>query len=77
MPRKVDKSVEKLTLEASRQGFVFAKVNPEIQRNEGQNSTLNITYNIVEGPRTYIERIEIVGNRTARWTVSSAASCAL
>ena len=24
--------------------------------------TLNITYNIVEGPRTYIERIDIVGN---------------
>ena len=58
---EVDKSVENLTLEASRQGFVFAKVSPDIQRNEGQNS-LNITYNIVEGPRTYIERIDIVGN---------------
>jgi outer membrane protein insertion porin family len=58
---KVDKSVENLTLEAARQGFVFAKVNPDIQRNEGQNS-LNITYNVVEGPRTYIERIDIVGN---------------
>lgn len=58
---KVDKTVENLTLEASRQGFVFAKVNPQIERNEGQNS-LNITYNIVEGPRTYIERIDIVGN---------------
>ncbi len=58
---KVDKSVENLTLEASRQGYVFARVNPDIQRNEGQTS-LNITYNIVEGPRTYIERIDIVGN---------------
>ncbi|MFN4142003.1 outer membrane protein assembly factor BamA [Aestuariivirga sp.] len=58
---RVDKTVENLTLEASRQGFVFAKVNPDIQRNEGQD-TLNITYNIVEGPRTYIERIDIIGN---------------
>ncbi len=58
---RVDKSVENLTLEAARQGFVFAKVNPQIVRNEGQN-TLNIVYNIVEGPRTYIERIDIVGN---------------
>lgn len=57
----VDKTVENLTLEASRQGFVFAKVEPNIERNAGQG-TLNITYNIVEGPRTYIERIEIVGN---------------
>ena len=57
----VDKTVENLTLEASRQGFVFAKVEPVIERNAGQG-TLNITYNIVEGPRTYIERIDIVGN---------------
>lgn len=58
---RVDKSVERLTLEAARQGFVFARVNPDIQRNPGDN-TLNITYNIVEGPRIYIERIDIVGN---------------
>ncbi len=58
---KVDKTVESLTLEASRQGFVFARVNPDVERDAGQ-ATLNITYNIVEGPRTYIERIDIVGN---------------
>ncbi len=58
---KVDKTVENLTLEAARQGFVFARVNPEITRNEGDN-TINIRYDIVEGPRTYIERIDIVGN---------------
>ena len=58
---RVDKSVERLTLEAARQGFVFARVNPDVQRDPG-NKTLNITYNIVEGPRTYIERIDIVGN---------------
>ena len=58
---KVDKSVERLTLEAARQGFVFARVNPDVVR-DADNKTLNITYNIVEGPRTYIERIDIVGN---------------
>ncbi|MCA3562568.1 MAG: outer membrane protein assembly factor BamA [Aestuariivirga sp.] len=58
---KVDKTVEQLTLEAARQGFVFARVNPDIARDAGDKS-LNITYNIVEGPRTYIERIDIVGN---------------
>ncbi len=58
---KVDKTVENLTLEAARQGFVFARVNPDVQRNGG-GDTLNITYNIVEGPRTYIERIDIIGN---------------
>jgi outer membrane protein insertion porin family len=58
---KVDKSVERLTLEASNQGFVFAKVEPKIERNTA-NGTLNITYDITEGPRTYVERIDIVGN---------------
>jgi outer membrane protein insertion porin family len=58
---KVDKSVENLTLEASNQGFVFAKVEPRVDRN-ADSSTVNLTYDITEGPRTYIERIEIVGN---------------
>jgi outer membrane protein insertion porin family len=58
---RVDRTVENLTLEAARQGFVFARVNPDIQRN-ASDATLNITYNLVEGPRTYIERIDIVGN---------------
>lgn len=58
---KVDRSVERLTLEAARQGFVFARVNPDVQRDPGTQS-LNIVYSIVEGPRTYIERIDIVGN---------------
>jgi len=58
---KVDKSVEKLTLEASNQGFVFAKVEPKVDRDPA-NGKLNITYDITEGPRTYVERIDIVGN---------------
>ena len=58
---RVDRTVENLTLEAARQGFVFARVNPDIQRNEA-DGTLNITYNLVEGPRIYIDRIDIVGN---------------
>lgn len=58
---KVDSSVEKLTLEASNQGFVFAQVEPKVDRNPEKGS-LNITYDIREGPRTYVERIDIVGN---------------
>ncbi len=58
---KVDRTVEKLTLEASNQGFVFAKVEPKIDRNAGA-ATMNIVYDITEGPRTYVERIDIVGN---------------
>ncbi|MDE2446971.1 MAG: outer membrane protein assembly factor BamA, partial [Alphaproteobacteria bacterium] len=62
---KVDKSVENLTLEASKQGFVFAKVEPKVDRNSTGN-TVNITYAISEGPRAYVERIDIVGNTRTR-----------
>jgi outer membrane protein insertion porin family len=58
---RVERTVDSLTLEASRQGFVFARVNPDIQKDEAAG-TLAIAYNIVEGPRTYIDRIDIVGN---------------
>ncbi len=62
---KVDKSVENLTLEASNQGFVFAKVEPKVDRNPASNS-VNITYQISEGTRAYVERIDIVGNTRTR-----------
>jgi outer membrane protein insertion porin family len=62
---KVDKSVENLTLEASNQGFVFAKVDPQVVRN-GDAKTVNITYSISEGTRAYVERIDIVGNGRTR-----------
>jgi outer membrane protein insertion porin family len=58
---RVDRTVENLTLEASRQGFVFAKVEPRIDRDPASGS-LNINYTIAEGQRAYVERIEIEGN---------------
>ena len=58
---KVDRTVENLALEASRQGFVFAKVEPKVDRNVEKGS-LNISYNIAEGRRAYVEQIIIEGN---------------
>jgi outer membrane protein insertion porin family len=62
---KVDKSVENLTIEAGNQGFVFAKVEPKVDRNAKGNS-VNITYQLSEGNRVYVERIDIVGNTRTR-----------
>ncbi len=58
---KVDKSIEKLTLEAGKRGFAFARVTPRIERVPEQ-LVINLTYEMNEGPRVYIERIDIVGN---------------
>ena len=57
----VDKSVENLTIEAGKEGFAFAEVKPRADRDE-ESRTIAVVYEIEEGPRVYIERIDIVGN---------------
>ncbi|MDX2205361.1 MAG: outer membrane protein assembly factor BamA [Hyphomicrobiaceae bacterium] len=61
----MDKTVEKLTLVVSEQGFPFARVRPKAQRDPGVRA-INVTYTIDEGPRVYIERININGNTRTR-----------
>ncbi len=57
----IDKTVEKLTLRTSEQGFAFARVRPRADRNPMARA-IDITYEIDQGPRVYIERINVVGN---------------
>jgi outer membrane protein insertion porin family len=57
----IDKTIEKLTLLVSEQGFAFARVRPRADRNAAAR-TIDLTYAIDEGPRVYIERINISGN---------------
>ena len=59
---KVDKSVENMTLEASRQGYVFASVEPNSPpRLRSRLDEPQLQHD--EGTRAYMERIEIIGNR--------------
>jgi outer membrane protein insertion porin family len=57
----MDRTVERITLAVSEQGFAFARVRPRAVREPGTR-TINVTYVIDQGPRIYIERINIVGN---------------
>ncbi|MBR1240926.1 outer membrane protein assembly factor BamA [Bradyrhizobium sp. AUGA SZCCT0274] len=61
----LEKSVEEMQIEASRRGYAFAIVRPRGDRNFEQH-TVSIVYSIDEGPRTYIERINIRGNTRTR-----------
>ena len=61
----LEKSVEEMQIEASRRGYAFAVVRPRGDRNF-ENHTVTITYAIDEGPRTYIERINVRGNTRTR-----------
>src|SRR5262245_37004600 len=57
----MDRTVERLTLLVSEQGFAFARVRPRAVREPGSR-VINVTYVIDQGPRIYIERINIIGN---------------
>src|SRR3954462_7163957 len=61
----LEKSVEEMQIEASRRGYAFAIVRPRGDRDFAAH-TVTITYAIDEGPRTYIERINVRGNTRTR-----------
>jgi outer membrane protein insertion porin family len=61
----VEKTVEQMAIEASKRGYAFAQVHPHVDRNY-QARLINLTYVIDEGPRAYIERINIRGNTHTR-----------
>jgi outer membrane protein insertion porin family len=61
----LEKSVEEMQIEASRRGYAFAVVKPRGDR-DFQTHTVSIVFAIDEGPRTYIERINVRGNTRTR-----------
>ena len=61
----VERTIEDITIALSSQGYSFVQVRPRGDRDYA-NNTINITYLIDEGPRVYIERIDIAGNTKTR-----------
>ncbi|WP_291175664.1 outer membrane protein assembly factor BamA [Hyphomicrobium sp.] len=57
----VEKTTEKLTLLTAEQGFAFARVRPRAVPDAAAR-TISLSYLIDEGPRIYIERINVNGN---------------
>ncbi len=57
----IEDSVDSLTFAAGVAGYAFVDVRPRVERNP-DTRTVDITFALDEGPRVYIERINIVGN---------------
>jgi outer membrane protein insertion porin family len=57
----VDKSVQAIADRVGSLGYAFVDVRPRIDR-DPENKILNLTYDIQEGPKVYVERIDITGN---------------
>lgn len=57
----VEKTVAAITDAVGSLGYAFVDVRPNIRRNK-DDLTIDITFDIQEGPRVYVERINISGN---------------
>ncbi len=57
----VDKTIEKLTDSVGDLGYAFVDIRPRVQRDR-ENLTIDIVYDIQEGPKVFVERIDIEGN---------------
>jgi outer membrane protein insertion porin family len=60
---KIEKATDALTFAAGAAGFAFVDVRPRYTPNKIKH-TVDVTFDIKEGPRVYIDRIDIVGNTT-------------
>jgi outer membrane protein insertion porin family len=58
---EVERTLVDLTTEVTRRGYPFAQVRPVGVRNV-ESATVDIGYVLEEGPRVYIERINVRGN---------------
>ncbi|MFN4281974.1 MAG: outer membrane protein assembly factor BamA [Alphaproteobacteria bacterium] len=58
---EVEDVVNKLTDAVGSQGYGFVDVRPRVERDR-DNQKVDITYEINEGPRVFVERIDIIGN---------------
>ena len=57
----LEKSVDSMTVAVGNLGFAFAEVRPRINRNR-ESQTIDVTLEVREGPKVYVERIDITGN---------------
>ncbi len=57
----VDQTVDNLTNRIGELGYAFVDVRPRVNRDR-EKKTIDITFEVVEGPRAFVERIDISGN---------------
>lgn len=61
----LQKTIERMSYSATQQGYSFADVRARLDRDAASHK-FNVTYLVDEGPRIYVERINITGNTKTR-----------
>jgi outer membrane protein insertion porin family len=57
----VERVIERMAFQAGQAGFAFVEIVPRVSRDDA-NRRVNLTFELQEGERVFIERIDIVGN---------------
>ncbi|MFI5001770.1 MAG: outer membrane protein assembly factor BamA [Reyranellales bacterium] len=58
---EVESTIKQISDALGNRGYAFVEVRPRVQRDKTQKA-MNITFDVQEGPRVYVERINIKGN---------------
>ncbi len=58
---RIEKATESITFATGASGYAFVDVQPRLDRNP-ETRTIDLTFQVNEGPRVYVERINIKGN---------------
>ncbi|WNJ98499.1 outer membrane protein assembly factor BamA [Thalassospiraceae bacterium LMO-JJ14] len=58
---EIEKTIDRLTELVGTLGFAFVEIRPRVNRDR-ENKTINVKYVVNEGPRVFVERINIAGN---------------
>src|SRR5690606_16951057 len=61
----VEDSIDAVTTAAGNLGYAFVDVRPQVRRDR-EAGTIDITYDVREGPKVFVERIDITGNQRTR-----------
>jgi len=59
---EVETTIDSMVESLGDKGFAFVDIDPETTRREGKEKIIDLTYKISEGPRVYVDRINIFGN---------------
>ncbi len=59
--KKVEATVDAITKHLGNQGYAFVKIDPQFKR-DAENHVIGVNYLVKQGPRVYVERIDINGN---------------
>jgi outer membrane protein insertion porin family len=58
---EVDKSITAITDVLGDRGYAFVQVTPNVRRNV-DSRTIDVSFDVKEGPEVYVERIDVTGN---------------